>query len=91
MLERPVNITARRAQDHADIVVRDQGIGIAPEAASRIFERFERAVSGRQYGGLGLGLWIVRQLVEVMDGSIAVESAVGRGSTFTVHLPIRAR
>jgi PAS domain S-box-containing protein len=87
--ERPVTITTRRVQDHAEIVVRDQGIGIAPEAVSRIFERFERAVSGRQYGGLGLGLWIVRQLVEAMDGSIAVESAVGRGSTFTVHLPIR--
>jgi signal transduction histidine kinase len=88
--KRPITITARRVQDHAEIVVRDQGIGIAPEAASRIFERFERAVSGRQYGGLGLGLWIARQLVEAMDGSIAVESAVGRGSTFMVNLPIRA-
>ncbi len=85
---RPVTITARRVKTHAEIVVRDQGIGIAAEAVSRIFERFERAVSGRQYGGLGLGLWIVRQLVEAMGGSIAVESAVGRGSTFTVCLPI---
>ncbi len=85
---RPVTITTRRVQTHAEIVVRDQGIGIAAEAVSRIFERFERAVSGRQYGGLGLGLWIVRQLVEAMEGSIAVESVVGRGSTFTVCLPI---
>jgi PAS domain S-box-containing protein len=85
---RPVTVTARRARDRAEIVVRDEGIGIAPDAASRIFERFERAVSGRQYGGLGLGLWIVRQLVEAMDGTIAVESAVGRGSVFTVRLPI---
>ena len=87
---RPVALTVRRVDGRAEIVVRDQGIGIAPEAASRIFERFERAASGRQYGGLGLGLWIVRQLVEAMGGSIAVESAVGRGSTFTVRLPIRA-
>ena len=77
---RPVTISARGEGMRAEIVVRDQGIGIAPEAASRIFERFERAASGRQYGGLGLGLWIVRQLVDAMDGSIAVESALGRGS-----------
>jgi signal transduction histidine kinase len=88
--EKPVTITVRDVDGHAEIVVRDQGIGIAPEALSRIFERFERAASGRQYGGLGLGLWIVRQLVEAMDGSISVESALGRGSTFTVQLPIRA-
>jgi PAS domain S-box-containing protein len=90
---RPITITARRGkirgEIRAEILVRDQGIGIAPEALSRIFERFERAASGRNYGGLGLGLWIVRQLVEAMDGSIAVESTVGRGSTFTVHLPVR--
>ena len=87
---RPIALTVRRAGAHGEIVVRDQGIGIAPEALSRIFERFERAASGRQYGGLGLGLWIVRQLVEAMDGSIRVESSLGNGSTFTVQLPIRA-
>jgi signal transduction histidine kinase len=86
--ERPVAITVRRVGEHAEIVVRDQGIGIAPEALGRIFERFERAASGRQYGGLGLGLWIVRQLVEAMDGSISVESDLGRGATFTVQLPV---
>jgi signal transduction histidine kinase len=85
---RPITITVRCVGARAEIVVADQGIGIAPEALSRIFERFERAASGRQYGGLGLGLWIVRQLVEAMDGSIGVESALGRGSTFTVRLPI---
>jgi signal transduction histidine kinase len=92
---RPVTVVARRvemcSESRAEIVVRDHGIGIAPEALSRIFERFERATSGRQYGGLGLGLWIVRQLVDAMDGSIKVESDLGRGSTFTVQLPIRAR
>ena len=85
---RPISLTVRHVDARVEIVVRDQGIGIAPEALGRIFERFERAASGRQYGGLGLGLWIVRQIVEAMDGTIGVESAVGRGSTFTVRLPI---
>ena len=56
----------------------------------RIFGRFERAVSERNYGGLGLGLWIVRQVVDAMGGTISVESQPGRGSTFTVRLPRRA-
>jgi signal transduction histidine kinase len=72
------------------IAVRDRGIGMSKEDLGRIFARFERAVSERNYGGLGLGLWIVRQVVEAMGGSIAAESQPDRGSTFTVRLP-RAR
>ena len=71
------------------IAVRDHGIGIAPEALERIFERFERAVSSRNYGGLGLGLYIVRRIVEAHGGTIRVESAPGEGSTFLVELPLR--
>ena len=67
----------------------DQGTGIAPEDLDRIFGRFERAVSPRQYGGLGLGLFISRQIAEAHGGRIAVASTPGRGSTFTVTLPIR--
>jgi signal transduction histidine kinase len=69
------------------LVIRDHGIGIAPSDQDRIFQRFERAVSERHYGGLGLGLWITRQVVEAMGGSIGVSSRVGEGATFTVKLP----
>ena len=69
-------------------MVKDHGIGIEPEKVSRIFERFERAVSSRSYGGLGLGLYIARQIVEAHGGQIAVASQPGEGSTFTIDLPI---
>jgi signal transduction histidine kinase len=68
--------------------VTDHGIGINPEDRARIFERFERAVSIRKYGGLGLGLWIARQVVEAHGGAIAVGDTPGGGSTFTVELPV---
>ena len=82
----PVDVTVRAQGGEACLVVRDRGIGIAPEALKRIFERFERAAS-RNFGGLGLGLYIVRQIVEAHGGTISVESELGRGSTFTVKLP----
>ena len=84
---RPIEITVSGDETMARFAVQDQGIGIPPEHQARIFERFERAVSDRHYGGLGLGLWIVRQIVEALGGRIRVESAAGEGSTFTVMLP----
>ncbi len=84
---RPIEIRADEDGGLARLVVRDHGIGIAREDQSRIFERFERAASARHYGGLGLGLWIVRQVVEAHGGRITVASAPGQGSTFTVELP----
>lgn len=71
----------------AKLTVRDQGIGISPADQARIFERFERAVSKKSYGGLGLGLWITRQILDAHGGRIRVESALGQGSTFEVQLP----
>ncbi len=72
----------------ATVEVEDQGTGIAPEALPHLFDRFYRvrATAGTAQG-FGLGLYITRQLVEAMDGTIAVQSVVGRGSTFTVTLP----
>ncbi|ADO75550.1 Sensor protein [Stigmatella aurantiaca DW4/3-1] len=67
--------------------VKDHGIGIAPEHQARIFERFERAVSERNYGGLGLGLYITRTIVELLGGTIRVQSEPGQGAAFTVDLP----
>ncbi|WP_025745646.1 sensor histidine kinase [Kallotenue papyrolyticum] len=78
--------TAAREQSVA-ISVQDTGIGIAPEALPHIFERFYRADSARTGGGSGLGLAIAKTLIEHQGGTISVESAPGRGSTFTVVLP----
>lgn len=66
----------------------DHGIGIAPENLSRIFERFERAVSGDSYSGLGLGLFISNDIVAQHKGSLSVESQLGVGSVFHMDLPI---
>jgi PAS domain S-box-containing protein len=84
---RPIEVRVRAEQDSAVLEVVDHGIGIPPDARDRIFDRFERAVSERHYGGLGLGLWITREIVRAMSGSIAFESELGKGSTFTVRLP----
>jgi PAS domain S-box-containing protein len=69
------------------VTVRDHGVGISPEDQERIFERFERLISVRHFGGFGLGLWIVRQIVEAHGGRVRVQSVPGEGSTFTVALP----
>ena len=68
--------------------MRDRGIGIAPVDQERIFDRFARAVPAEHFGGLGLGLWIVRVFVEAMQGSVRVTSAPNAGATFTVSLPL---
>jgi PAS domain S-box-containing protein len=85
----PVSVSVGTEAGRARLTVKDAGIGIAPEDVRRIFGRFERAVSERHYGGLGLGLYISLQLVEAMAGTIEVESQKGEGSAFTVWLPLR--
>jgi signal transduction histidine kinase len=85
----PIEVRIEREGARARLRVRDRGIGIEPEQQARIFERFERAVSGKHYGGLGLGLWIVRQIVDALGGTIAVDSTPGEGAQFTVELPLR--
>ena len=85
---RPVRVHVSRVEERARLTVRDEGIGIAPEHLPRIFGRFERAVSERHYGGLGLGLYMTRRLVEALGGTVHVESTPGAGTTFTVELPL---
>lgn len=85
---KPIHLGARRNEAQARLVVQDEGIGISPEALGRIFGRFERAVSERHYGGLGLGLYITWQIVSALGGEIQVQSHPGRGATFTVDLPL---
>ncbi len=84
----PIELRIERAGATARISVRDHGIGISPADQQRIFDRFERAVSLQHFGGLGLGLWIVRQVVEAHGGTIRVESEPADGATFLVDLPI---
>ena len=71
--------------------MKDHGVGIAPDVQPRIFQRFERGVSGETVSGLGLGLYIVRQVLEAHGGSIHVDSVPGKGTRFVVELPNRAR
>jgi signal transduction histidine kinase len=85
----PVKVEVSSTADKAVLTVRDRGIGIKQEDQQRIFGKFERAVSGRNYGGLGLGLWITRQALEAMGGTIRVESTPGAETTFTVEVPLR--
>lgn len=87
---RPVEVVLERSHRSDEVVftVRDQGIGVAEQDQARIFDRFERAASGQRFSGLGLGLWISRRIIEAHGGTIAVESRVGQGATFTVRLPL---
>ena len=87
---KPIAIGVESGPERAQVTVVDQGIGISLADQSRIFERFERAVSKTSYGGIGLGLWITRQIVDAHGGRIAVVSAPGKGSTFCVDLPRKA-
>jgi PAS domain S-box-containing protein len=85
---RPVHVGVSASGGTARLVVRDEGIGIEPQSLHRIFQRFERAVSERNYGGLGLGLYIAQQIMEAHGGTVSAESAPGQGATFTVTLPL---
>jgi signal transduction histidine kinase len=86
---KPVAVTVSGNATQALLEVKDQGIGISDEDLKRLFAPFERAVSNRVYGGLGLGLYLVKQIVEAHGGDIRVQSRPGAGSTFSVELPLR--
>jgi two-component system OmpR family sensor kinase len=88
---KPVEVTSRSLEHQVLISVRDHGIGIAPAHTQRIFERFERAVGPLSRQGFGIGLWVSRNFVDAMGGSIHVTSRTGAGSLFTVKLPIDGR
>jgi signal transduction histidine kinase len=84
---RPIEIVLDADNTLARLEVRDSGEGIPRPEQQRIFERFERATSVQRHPGLGLGLWICKQIVDACHGTISVESEPGRGSTFSVQLP----
>ena len=82
-----IEATVSSRDDVASVTVRDHGIGIAPEQLGELFQRYQRAVSARHFGGLGLGLYLVRVIVEAHGGTVRAESKLGEGSTFIVDLP----
>ncbi len=86
---KPIDVTVEGNETAVRLIVADRGIGISKEKIPLVFNRFERAVPGRKYGGLGLGLYIARQMVRAHGGSIEVESEPGQGATFVVKLPRR--
>lgn len=90
--DKSVVVRARRQGDFAALSVTDKGVGIDPAEHELIFRKFNRASNARETGakGVGLGLAMARQIVEAHGGAIAVESSLGRGSTFTVRLPVEA-
>jgi PAS domain S-box-containing protein len=85
---RPIVLRVLREAERAVVEVQDQGIGVAEGDHQRIFERWGRGDASKNYGGLGLGLWIAAQIVSAMEGSITLVSAPGHGATFRVALPL---
>ncbi|WP_017905822.1 hybrid sensor histidine kinase/response regulator [Pseudomonas asplenii] len=85
----PIDVRVYTRGDQACIEVRDRGIGISEENQKRIFQQFERVSAAHAVAGLGLGLFISEQIVAAHGGSITVNSRLGEGSTFCVHLPLQ--
>jgi signal transduction histidine kinase/ligand-binding sensor domain-containing protein/CheY-like chemotaxis protein len=83
-----IRLEARRERDQLVLCVSDSGPGISAAECARLFQRFEQTRLGERSGGSGLGLAIVHQLAQLMDGRVDVQSTVGEGSRFCVHLPL---
>lgn len=88
---RPVTVSLERRGDEAVLIVSDEGIGIRAEDRERIFERFERAVDKDKIAGLGLGLYLVKRIVEAHGGRVDLESELGKGAKFIVRIPAGAQ
>jgi PAS domain S-box-containing protein len=83
----PVTVTLTDGSDHFLLSVNDKGMGIATENLEKVFERFERAISANEISGLGLGLFICKQIITAHQGKIWVESKINVGSTFNILIP----
>lgn len=85
---KPVTIRLTRNKNMAVLKIKDRGIGIKKKDRKHIFERFKRGANSKDFKGLGVGLYISRQIVEAHQGNLSVISSVGKGTTFTVSLPM---
>jgi signal transduction histidine kinase len=86
---KPILIALRGDETVVTLTITDSGIGVPQEHQARIFERFERAVSVENFGGLGLGLYIAKEITLAHGGTISLRSTPGQGAAFTVTLPRR--
>jgi signal transduction histidine kinase len=85
----PIELVVEDQGETVLLVVRDRGVGVAPEDHERIFDKFARVCSGGGLSGTGIGLWFARRVIGAQGGSISIDSALGQGATFTVVLPKR--
>jgi signal transduction histidine kinase len=85
-----LKVEMKKTGETAQIEVADSGPGIEPDQQGRIFERFGRATSSRNITGLGLGLFISQQIIEAHGGKIRVQSELGKGTKFIIHLPLKS-
>jgi signal transduction histidine kinase len=83
----PIDIVVTGDAREVTLVVRDHGAGIAPDEREAVFRKFERAATARHYTGFGIGLWLVRRIVEALGGSVSLDTEVNVGTTFTIVLP----
>ncbi len=88
---KPIIVKVTRLHDKARLTVTDQGIGISQDQQRKIFERFERAVSSKDYQGLGVGLYITNQIVQAHNGQIHVDSKPNNGASFIIELPLKQK
>ncbi len=84
---KPIEIRVERTGGTVQVEVVDRGVGIDADQVDRIFGRFERAAPAQHYPGLGLGLYVAREIVEAHGGKIRVQGKPGKGASFLVELP----
>jgi len=83
----PIKISAKAKSDNLAIVIEDRGVGIPEQDIGRLFEQYFRGSNVSSIVGTGVGLYLVKTVIDLHDGDIVVNSSEGQGSTFTVHLP----
>jgi signal transduction histidine kinase len=85
----PILVTVKKQDNTALFLIKDRGIGIDSKKKKEVFERFKRGVSEKDYTGLGLGLYISKQIIEAHQGKIYFKSISGKGTRFVIELPLK--